>query len=69
MQWHTDNKYYDQNKKGSTITKTPGLIFITYISDVNDGEFQYVKVRIFGPLQANIMIILKKKYSQNLVKT
>ena len=43
MQWHTDNKYYDQNKKGSTITKTPGLIFITYISDVNDGEFQYVK--------------------------
>ena len=43
MQWHTDNKYYDQNKKGSTITKTPGLIFITYISDVDDGEFQYVK--------------------------
>ena len=43
MQWHTDNKYYDQNKKGSTVTKTPGLIFIAYISDVNDGEFQYVK--------------------------
>ena len=43
MQWHTDNRYYDTKSKGDTHTKTPGLIFLAYISDVNDGEFQYIK--------------------------
>ena len=43
MQWHTDNRYYDEKNKGDTHTKTPGLIFLAYISDVDDGEFQYIK--------------------------
>ena len=37
MQWHTDNK---TDKK---FAKIPGLIFIFYVSDVDDGEFQYIK--------------------------
>ena len=37
MQWHTDNK---TDKAFSLI---PGLIFIFYISDVDDGQFQYIK--------------------------
>lgn len=36
MQWHTDNKT-DKN-----IADIPGLIFIVYLTDVEDGEFQYV---------------------------
>jgi ectoine hydroxylase-related dioxygenase (phytanoyl-CoA dioxygenase family) len=43
MQWHTDNRYYDENKKGDTHTIKPGLIILAYLSDVDDGEFQYVK--------------------------
>jgi len=43
MQWHTDNRYYDGSNKDGINTKTPGLIFLAYISDVNDGEFQYIK--------------------------
>ena len=43
MQWHTDNRFYDENKKGEAHTKTPGIIFLAYLSDVDDGEFQYVK--------------------------
>ena len=37
MQWHTDNK------TGEEFTDIPGLIFIAYVSDVFDGEFQYIK--------------------------
>ena len=37
MQWHTDTK----DDKG--FLKTKGLIFICYISDVFDGEFQYIR--------------------------
>lgn len=37
MQWHTDNKT-DRN-----FAHIPGLIFICYIEDVEDGEFQYVR--------------------------
>ena len=37
MQWHTDTK---ADKVFSAI---PGLIFISYISDVKDGEFQYIE--------------------------
>lgn len=37
MQWHTDNK----TDRG--FAHIPGLIVIAYISDVNDGEFQYVR--------------------------
>src|SRR3954471_10562462 len=37
MQWHTDNK----TDRG--FAQIPGIIFIIYISDVEDGEFQYVK--------------------------
>ena len=37
MQWHTDNK------TDKEFSKFPGLIFICYLSDVNDGQFQYIK--------------------------
>ena len=37
MQWHTDNK----TDRG--FAQIPGIIFIVYISDVDDGEFQYVR--------------------------
>ena len=37
MQWHTDNKT-DKN-----IANIPGLIFIFYVSDVENGQFQYIK--------------------------
>lgn len=37
MQWHTDSK------TGFKFAPIPGLIFIAYISDVFDGEFQYVR--------------------------
>ena len=37
MQWHTDNK------TDREFAEIPGLIFIFYIADVNDGEFQYVE--------------------------
>jgi len=37
MQWHTDNK----TDRG--FAQIPGIIFIAYISDVDDGEFQYVR--------------------------
>ena len=43
MQWHTDNRYQSENKEGDTNTKKPGMIFLAYLSDVDDGEFQYVK--------------------------
>ena len=36
MQWHTDNK------TGRGKVPVPGLIFIVYLADVEDGEFQYV---------------------------
>lgn len=37
MQWHTDNK----TDKG--FAHIPGLIFIFYVSDVENGQFQYIK--------------------------
>lgn len=37
MQWHTDNK----TDRG--FAHIPGLIFIVYLADVNDGEFQYIR--------------------------
>jgi hypothetical protein len=37
MQWHTDNK------TDKAFAHIPGIIFIFYISDVYDGEFQYVE--------------------------
>lgn len=37
MQWHTDSK------TSHGFAPIPGLIFITYITDVFDGEFQYVR--------------------------
>jgi hypothetical protein len=37
MQWHTDNK------TDRSFAHIPGLIFICYIEDVEDGEFQYVR--------------------------
>jgi len=36
MQWHTDNK----TDKG--LVHIPGIIFISYLVDVYDGEFQYI---------------------------
>ena len=37
MQWHTDNK------TDKAFAHIPGIIFIFYISDVDDGEFQYIE--------------------------
>ena len=37
MQWHTDNK------TDRSFAHIPGIIFIFYISDVEDGQFQYVE--------------------------
>lgn len=37
MQWHTDNK----TDRG--FAHIPGLIFIVYLADVAEGEFQYVR--------------------------
>jgi ectoine hydroxylase-related dioxygenase (phytanoyl-CoA dioxygenase family) len=37
MQWHTDNK----TDRG--FAHIPGIIFIFYISDVEDGQFQYIE--------------------------
>lgn len=37
MRWHTDNK------TDRTFQSVAGLIFIAYLSDVDDGEFQYVR--------------------------
>lgn len=37
MQWHTDSK------TSVGFAPIPGLIFIVYITDVFDGEFQYIK--------------------------
>ena len=42
MQWHTDNRRYDK-EKGETHTSAPGIIFLAYLSDVEDGEFQYIQ--------------------------
>ncbi|PIS12102.1 MAG: hypothetical protein COT73_00445 [Bdellovibrio sp. CG10_big_fil_rev_8_21_14_0_10_47_8] len=36
MQWHTDNK------TDKAIADIPGIIFIVYLNDVHDGEFQYI---------------------------
>lgn len=43
MMWHTDNRLYEKSKKTETHTTSPGIIFLAYISDVEDGEFQYIK--------------------------
>ncbi|WP_440613925.1 phytanoyl-CoA dioxygenase family protein [Candidatus Pelagibacter sp. HIMB1748] len=37
MQWHTDNK------SGTEFRQDLGIIFILYISDVYDGQFQYIE--------------------------
>ncbi|WP_250479465.1 MULTISPECIES: phytanoyl-CoA dioxygenase family protein [unclassified Caballeronia] len=37
MQWHTDNK------TDKAFAHIPGIIFIFYVSDVDDGEFQYIE--------------------------
>ena len=41
MEWHTDNKI--TKKAGDKFSEIPGIIFIVYLDDVHDGEFQYVK--------------------------
>ena len=43
MEWHSDNRIYVVNKGPGINTQTQGLIFLAYITDVNDGEFQYIK--------------------------
>ena len=37
MQWHTDNK------TDRAFAHIPGIIFIVYLSDVEDGQFQYIE--------------------------
>ena len=41
--WLSDNRYYVEKKNLETIQTTPGLIFLCYVADVEDGEFQYIK--------------------------
>ena len=41
MGWHTDNKI--SKKVGNGFSEIPGIIFIVYLDDVKDGEFQFVK--------------------------
>ena len=41
MEWHTDNKI--SKKVGNGFSEIPGIIFIVYLDDVKDGEFQFVK--------------------------
>ena len=41
MEWHTDNKI--SKKVGNVFNEIPGIIFIVYLEDVKDGEFQFVK--------------------------
>lgn len=43
MMWHTDNRLYEKSKKSETHTTSPGIIFLAYLSDVEDGEFQYIQ--------------------------
>ena len=43
MQWHTDNRRYEKSKSVETHTTDPGIIFLAYLSDVEDGEFQYIQ--------------------------
>jgi len=43
MQWHTDNRDYTGKEFSGTAIKNPGIIILAYISDVEDGEFQYIK--------------------------
>ena len=43
MQWHTDNRNYLGKEFSGTTNKNPGIIILAYISDVEDGEFQYIK--------------------------
>ena len=42
MQWHTDNK----TDKG--FAPIPGIIFIVYLEDITDGEFQYCRSHTFS---------------------
>lgn len=41
MEWHTDNKL--AKKVGNEFKEIPGIIFIIYLNDVQDGEFQFIK--------------------------
>ena len=43
MQWHTDNRDYLGKEFSGTSIKNPGIIILAYISDVEDGEFQYIR--------------------------
>ena len=52
MQWHTDNK------TDKEFSKFPGLIFICYLSDVNDGQFQYIKRSHLWSSKKILMIIV-----------
>jgi len=41
MEWHTDNKIL--KRAGNQFKEIPGIIFIIYLDDVRDGEFQFIK--------------------------
>jgi len=43
MPWHTDNRINLPDTGKGKNSEKEGLIFLVYISDVNDGEFQYVR--------------------------
>lgn len=42
MSWHTDNKI-SKKDEDDIYKEVPGIIFIIYLSDVDDGEFQFIK--------------------------
>jgi len=47
MQWHTDNK------TDKSFAHIPGIIFIAYLDDIHEGEFQYIRgSHAFSGIQA-----------------
>ena len=65
MHWHTDNKV------GKIFSDIDGLIFIVYLQNVDDGEFQYIKNshKFSGDVKINNFTDteIDQKYSKDIV--
>ena len=74
MAWHTDNKILVKNKTGSLLAEKkdiPGIIFIIYLDDVKDGEFQFVKKshkksNVDGSSDYNEKSLIVNKFKQTI---
>ena len=62
MHWHTDNKADKEFKE------IKGLIFIVYLEDVEDGEFQYIKNSHKFSAEKKLITIKMKKLRKNIKK-